>query len=162
MEPYSQVNQAAMKAPLSCQIILASDLFALSKSGIRIRKKIKECTIWWALTGPMLSRTTSPHTAQTQEGQGVTQGTLNGSRPSPLCIGLLLLSTLQTRDTWNLSENALRSGSGFMNPESRTVVTVTSLWLYLAMHDCTVFQGFFFFHYKNNTFLWGQRGSSVG
>lgn len=42
VEPYSQVNQAAMKAPLSCQIILACDLFALSKSCIRIRKRIKE------------------------------------------------------------------------------------------------------------------------
>lgn len=32
MEPYSQVNQAAMKAPLSCSVPLACDLLALSKS----------------------------------------------------------------------------------------------------------------------------------
>lgn len=32
MEPYSQVNQAAMKAPLSRFVPLACDLLALSKS----------------------------------------------------------------------------------------------------------------------------------
>lgn len=32
MGPYSQVNQAAMKAPLSCSVPLACDLLALSKS----------------------------------------------------------------------------------------------------------------------------------
>lgn len=46
MEPYSQVNQAAMKAPLSCSVPLACDLLALSKScnGIndRAQKKKKE------------------------------------------------------------------------------------------------------------------------
>lgn len=41
MEPYSQVNQAAMKGPLSCQIMFACDLFALSRSCIRIKTRIK-------------------------------------------------------------------------------------------------------------------------
>jgi len=39
VEPYSQVNQAAMKAPLSCFVPLACDLLALSKSSNEISVK---------------------------------------------------------------------------------------------------------------------------
>lgn len=35
-----------MRAPLSCQIMWACDLFALSKSCIRIRRRIKGRTVW--------------------------------------------------------------------------------------------------------------------
>lgn len=41
MEPYSQVNQAAMKAPLSCSVPLACDLLALSKSCNAINDKAR-------------------------------------------------------------------------------------------------------------------------
>lgn len=60
MEPYSQVNQAAMKAPLSRSVPLACDLLALSKSCDAVndnagkKKKNQRVINRTALIGPFL------------------------------------------------------------------------------------------------------------